>query len=141
MTKKDLEALRSKYRPPPPPGIVSTQPRVFDARPVSVDVLHLCDEVERLQIEQDNLRETIADTIVKPMEDELSRVVAEAQRLRDSEETAWGIIANAYGGDWDQASESSGWKKAAERWRDEYHKHLPSASDDPEAPAKPQEEE
>ena len=37
-------------------------------------------------------------------------------------ESAWGLIANAYGGDWDLASEASGWKKAAERWRDEYHK-------------------
>lgn len=36
-------------------------------------------------------------------------------------ETAWGIIANAYGGNWDLASEASGWKAAAERWRDAYH--------------------
>ena len=36
-------------------------------------------------------------------------------------ETAWGIIANAHGGDWDAASEASGWRAAAERWRDEYH--------------------
>ena len=36
-------------------------------------------------------------------------------------ESAWGIIANAYGGDWDLASPTSGWKEAAERWRDRYH--------------------
>ena len=36
-------------------------------------------------------------------------------------ELAWGLIANSYGGDWDQASEQSGWKVAAERWRDRYH--------------------
>ncbi|RLI67092.1 hypothetical protein DRO91_10725 [Candidatus Heimdallarchaeota archaeon] len=41
-------------------------------------------------------------------------------------ELAWGLIANAYEGDWDKAPESTGWKKAAERWRDEYHK--PSAN-------------
>lgn len=35
-------------------------------------------------------------------------------------EEAWGLIANAYGGDWELASEASGWKKAAERWRDKY---------------------
>lgn len=29
---------------------------------------------------------------------------------------AWGIIANAYGGDWSQATEM--WREAAERWRD-----------------------
>jgi len=33
-------------------------------------------------------------------------------------ELAWGIIANAYGGDWESASED--WRGAAERWRDEY---------------------
>lgn len=40
-------------------------------------------------------------------------------------EAAWGLIANAYGGDWDLASPASGWKEAAERWRDQYHKTLP----------------
>ena len=33
-------------------------------------------------------------------------------------ELAWGIIANAYGGDWENASED--WRGAAERWRNEY---------------------
>ena len=37
-------------------------------------------------------------------------------------EAAWGIIANAYGGAWELAG--SDWRKAAERWRDEYHAHL-----------------
>jgi len=35
-------------------------------------------------------------------------------------EWAWGLIANAFGGNWDEASKE--WKKAAERWRDEYYK-------------------
>lgn len=39
-------------------------------------------------------------------------------------ESAWGIIANAYGGNWDEAPED--WRKAAERWRDEVW--LPSLS-------------
>jgi len=39
-------------------------------------------------------------------------------------ESAWGIIANAGGGDW--GNESPEWKKAAERWRDEYHQELDS---------------
>lgn len=64
--------------------------------------------------------------------------------LLDSQEAAWGIIANAYGGDWDLASEASGWKEAAERWRDAYHKGPPGegtgqssnieASDEPPVP-------
>lgn len=33
---------------------------------------------------------------------------------------AWVIIANAHGGNWDEASDE--WRAAAERWRDEYHK-------------------
>lgn len=39
-------------------------------------------------------------------------------------EAAWGLLANAHGGDWDLASEASGWKKAAEKWRGEYHAQL-----------------
>ena len=35
----------------------------------------------------------------------------------DGLELAWGLIANAYGGDWSQASPE--WHTAAERWRDE----------------------
>lgn len=44
-------------------------------------------------------------------------------------ELAWGIIANAYGGDWSQASPE--WRKAAERWRDEvWHPALAASSDE-----------
>lgn len=31
-------------------------------------------------------------------------------------ESAWGLIANAWGGNWDEAPPE--WKEAAERWRD-----------------------
>ena len=31
-------------------------------------------------------------------------------------ELAWGLIANAHGGDWQNASPK--WRRAAERWRD-----------------------
>jgi hypothetical protein len=37
-------------------------------------------------------------------------------------EAAWGIIANAWGGDWLKASPE--WREAAIRWRDAYHRHL-----------------
>lgn len=36
----------------------------------------------------------------------------------DTLETAWGLIANAYGGDWNSAPDD--WHKAAEQWRDEH---------------------
>lgn len=39
-------------------------------------------------------------------------------------EEAWGIIANASGGDWDK--ENPHWKSAAERFRDRYHRQLNS---------------
>lgn len=35
---------------------------------------------------------------------------------------AWGVIANAGGGNW--LLESKEWQGAAERWRDAYHKIL-----------------
>lgn len=37
-------------------------------------------------------------------------------------ELAWGLIANANEGNWDKATLE--WKKAAGKWRDEYHKLL-----------------
>ncbi len=43
------------------------------------------------------------------------------EEKEDLLETAWGIIANAYGGDWDSA-QNKDWKPAAEKWRDRYHK-------------------
>ena len=39
-------------------------------------------------------------------------------------ETAWGIIANAGGGNWDL--ETPEWKEAAERWRDKYFEQIPA---------------
>jgi hypothetical protein len=41
----------------------------------------------------------------------------------DAIEDAWGIIANAYGGDWSKAP--SEWREAAERWRDQHVIVLP----------------
>lgn len=38
--------------------------------------------------------------------------------MENAIEVAWGIIANAHGGDWSKASPE--WRQAAERWRDEY---------------------
>lgn len=49
------------------------------------------------------------------------RWCSEAEGNSEMMEAAWGLIANAYGGDWNKASEASGWKVAAERWRDHYH--------------------
>jgi len=46
--------------------------------------------------------------------------------------TAWGVIANAGGGDWD--TQTLEWKGAAERWRDRYFAVLPARSDSPEIP-------
>ncbi len=49
--------------------------------------------------------------------------------LDDLLEVAWGIIANANGGDWDKATPE--WKEAAERWRDRYFAVLPACSSGP----------
>jgi hypothetical protein len=53
----------------------------------------------------------------------MKQIVAEVDRLRRSEEMAWGLIANAFEGNWGRAPLE--WGAAARRWRDEYHKHLP----------------
>lgn len=44
-------------------------------------------------------------------------------KLLDMTESAWGIIANAYGGEWDKA-QNKDWHPAAIRWRDSYHEIL-----------------
>lgn len=47
------------------------------------------------------------------------------QPLMDLLEIAWGVIANAGGGDWNK--ESKDWRDAAAKWRDEYHAALDKA--------------
>jgi hypothetical protein len=48
----------------------------------------------------------------------LDKVRAEVRKTDDAIDEAWGIIANAYDGDWSKAPMM--WKSAAERWRDKY---------------------
>ncbi len=43
-------------------------------------------------------------------------------------ESAWGLIANSYGGNWEDASPE--WKEAARRWRDLYHEEFSPYGDD-----------
>ncbi len=43
-------------------------------------------------------------------------------------ELAWGLIANAHGGDWELATKE--WKTAAERWRDDFVGVTLAESDD-----------
>lgn len=63
------------------------------------------EELERLRAERDR---AVAEA-----------VAAERARLLDLAMDAWGVIANAGGGDWDR--ETPGWRDAAERWRDRFH--------------------
>lgn len=46
-----------------------------------------------------------------------SPLTQQEQQLFAGLELAWGVIANAYGGDWNSAPEV--WRRAAIRWRDE----------------------
>lgn len=52
--------------------------------------------------------------------------------LLDLAESAWGVIANASGGNWDLQADD--WKLAAARWRDRYHELIgvePATSSQP----------
>lgn len=62
--------------------------------------------------------------------EEYPTALAEVERLRSDMETAWGLIANAYGGDWSKAP--ANWSEAARRWRDEVWP--PSASKERDVP-------
>jgi hypothetical protein len=69
------------------------------------------------------------ETGSKVMDRDLATAFAQAitplleriEELEKSEELAWGIIANAHGGDWDKASDI--WRDAAVRWRDAFLEH------------------
>ena len=63
-------------------------------------------------MDQDNVQEYVGE------KDEVDRVSA----AHDLVEYAWGIIANAGGGDW--RNESDEWQGAAIRWRTQYHDYL-----------------
>ena len=48
------------------------------------------------------------------------------EQLYELLEAAWGIIANAGGGNWE--NETLEWQEAAARWRDAYHRWLDERS-------------
>lgn len=61
--------------------------------------------------------------IIEKLTAERDALKAENARLMDALETAWMLIANASGGDWDR--ERPEWVEAAKRWRDdEWHTAL-----------------
>jgi hypothetical protein len=66
----------------------------------------------------------------------------DAARMEEAINAAWVIVANAYGGDWTQASAE--WKKAAEAWRDTYYnppaEAILKAVEQAEKGAKPQDQ-
>jgi hypothetical protein len=67
--------------------------------------------------------EAYNDSYVHNLEVELLKLRKEVERLMDTAELAWGLIANAYGGNWGIATDV--WREAAERWRDErWHPEL-----------------
>lgn len=55
-----------------------------------------------------------------------------ANEMMDLLETAWGVIANAGGGDW--TKESRDWQEAAAKWRDRWHDLLRQTRAPPETP-------
>ena len=55
-------------------------------------------------------------------EQEVTVLKDEIVKLGNILEAAWGVIANAGGGDWEK--ETKEWQEAAARWRDNYHKTL-----------------
>lgn len=58
-------------------------------------------------------------TSAPPLPSRPAEAPQEPGMLADGIEDAWGVIANAFGGDWSKAD--SVWRGAAERWRDTYY--------------------
>jgi hypothetical protein len=87
-------------------------------------VFYLPDQVEFLRVEKDG-RCYVRGECIEKNEDVwqtfkqwLARIGVDRTALPLAIEIAWGIIANAFDGDWSKASDE--WRQAAERWRDEY---------------------
>lgn len=85
-------------------------------------------EIERLEARAEASEANFATQV-----DMTRKLEDMTRKLEDMLKMAWGLIANAYGGDWDLASDVSGWKAAAERWRDRYHDQLPLVHGDGDA--------
>lgn len=61
--------------------------------------------------------------VAQAVQEALAKQRAEiVEEYMEQIEIAWTIIANANEGNWDNATPE--WKKAAEKWRDKYHKLL-----------------
>ena len=56
------------------------------------------------------------------LEEELLVLRDRLEAAENLNELAWGIIANAYGGDWSNATEE--WHRAAAKWREHWHAAL-----------------
>lgn len=54
---------------------------------------------------------------ILPVNDRIERLEDQIKELQEALSEAWGLIANAGGGNWD-ANETDQWIEAAERWRD-----------------------
>lgn len=60
--------------------------------------------------------------------------IRRATRLLDAENllySAWVLIANSYGGNWDLTKPD--WRNAAEEWRDNWHHHIRASNEEPES--------
>jgi transposase InsO family protein len=62
----------------------------------------------------------------------LRQLANKLERLEEVTDFAWTLIANAYGGDWENAPDD--WVAGAERWREAYHETFPHSSCKDEVP-------
>lgn len=66
----------------------------------------------------------VSESLARQVVNAIAAKVVTPDRWPDANmlEAAWGIIANAFEGDWESAPEN--WRLAAEQWRDAYHRTL-----------------
>ena len=79
-------------------------------------------------------RDDLAEQLVSELRSQLAAATKRAEEaeamvkgLHDLAESAWGVIANAGGGNWSR--ETNEWAEAAARWRDRYHAALGDAGE------------
>lgn len=87
-------------------------------RKCNADRALLIAEGERLQAELVETKDLLAETqrICRANWDADLEIMQERDRLKEQIALAFVLIANAYDGNWDDASDE--WRQAARRWRD-----------------------
>ena len=107
--RQDRDALRERAEKAESAGAVGVGLRLELSDKLRLTESHLADALAQVATEKQQVQMLLAHG---------QRLEAQVAALMTGMEIAWGVIANAEGGNWKRGSQE--WRGAAERWRDEH---------------------